>query len=145
MLVILGARSYALPVEVVQEVLPLAATSPVPGAPEALIGVLDLRGQLVPLFDAAPTLGQAPTALDPRQQVVVLELATGGPQAILVDRAEGVRQAITTDAGNGLSLQGGICSGLVMVDGQPIPKLDPLRVLEAARGPDRSRSDGAQR
>ena len=47
----LGAERYALPVEQVQEVVELERLTPVPGAPPATLGIHNLRGQILPVFD----------------------------------------------------------------------------------------------
>ena len=51
------ARSYALPVEDVLEVAELGEVTPVPGARPAVVGVRNLRGQVVPVVDLASVLG----------------------------------------------------------------------------------------
>jgi purine-binding chemotaxis protein CheW len=53
----LQEREYALPVNVVVEVLPMVALIPVPDAPSALAGLLNLRGAIVPTLDVRTLLG----------------------------------------------------------------------------------------
>jgi purine-binding chemotaxis protein CheW len=55
-----GAESFALPVEQVLEVAELGELSPVPGAPPSVLGVRNLRGQVLPVIDLATVLGTAP-------------------------------------------------------------------------------------
>jgi purine-binding chemotaxis protein CheW len=52
-----GAEEYALPVEHVLEVAEVGSISPVPGAPEPVLGVRNLHGQVLPVVDLAPVLG----------------------------------------------------------------------------------------
>ncbi len=52
-----GSESYALPVAQVLEVADLGRLAPVPGAPPAVLGVRNLRGQVLPVFDLASVLG----------------------------------------------------------------------------------------
>jgi purine-binding chemotaxis protein CheW len=52
-----GAETYALPVENVLEVGELPAVGPVPGSGPALLGVINLRGRVLPTFDLARTFG----------------------------------------------------------------------------------------
>jgi purine-binding chemotaxis protein CheW len=47
----LGGEGYALEVMRVQEVLDYKALTQVPGGPKSLRGVLNLRGQVVPVYD----------------------------------------------------------------------------------------------
>ena len=46
-----GGERYALPIENVLEVTPLGELSGVPGAGGAVLGVRNLRGQVLPVFD----------------------------------------------------------------------------------------------
>jgi purine-binding chemotaxis protein CheW len=52
-----GTESYAVPVEQVLEVAVLGALAPVPGAPPAVLGVQNLRGQVLPVVDLATVFG----------------------------------------------------------------------------------------
>ncbi len=66
-----GSERYALPIENVLEVAPLGAVSAVPGAGGAVLGVRNLRGQVLPVFDLARVLAIAAGASTSR--VVVAE------------------------------------------------------------------------
>lgn len=52
-----GTEQYALPVENVLEVAELGLIAPVPGAPDSVLGVRNLHGQVLPVVDLAPLLG----------------------------------------------------------------------------------------
>jgi purine-binding chemotaxis protein CheW len=47
----LGGEGYALEVMRVQEVLDIPALTQVPGSPKCLLGVINLRGHVVPVYD----------------------------------------------------------------------------------------------
>jgi purine-binding chemotaxis protein CheW len=51
-----GGEQYALPVEHVHEVVDLGEVTPVPGAPDSLLGLRNLSGEIVPAFDLARIL-----------------------------------------------------------------------------------------
>jgi chemotaxis signal transduction protein len=59
----LGAESYAVAVEHVIEVAELGELSPVPGAHGSVLGVRNLRGDVLPVFDLASVLGIAGDSL----------------------------------------------------------------------------------
>jgi len=59
----LGEESYAVPVEHVIEVAELGELSPVPGARSSVLGVRNLRGDVLPVFDLASVLGIAGDSL----------------------------------------------------------------------------------
>ena len=54
-----GSEVYAMPVEHVLEVAELGEVSQLPGAPPAVLGVRNLRGQILPVVDLAALLGIA--------------------------------------------------------------------------------------
>ena len=55
--VMLGGRPFAVDVADAREVVVLDATTPVPGAPPAVLGVMNLRGNVLPVVEARPLLG----------------------------------------------------------------------------------------
>ena len=50
---------YALPLGCVVEVVRMAALTPAPGGPGHVLGLLDLRGRVVPVMDLRTRLGLA--------------------------------------------------------------------------------------
>lgn len=48
---ILGSEEYAFKIENVYEVRDIMKITPVPGTPEWLLGVINLRGNIVPVYD----------------------------------------------------------------------------------------------
>ena len=55
--VMLGGCPFAVDVTDAREVVVLAATTAVPGAPPAVLGVMNLRGNVLPVVEARPLLG----------------------------------------------------------------------------------------
>ena len=53
----IGGESYAVSVEHVIEVAELGTMSPVPGANRSVIGIRNLRGEVLPVFDLSSVLG----------------------------------------------------------------------------------------
>jgi len=82
-----GGEQYGVPVEDVLEVADAGEIVPVPGSGPALLGVRNLRGQVLPVVDLAAVLGLPRTATPGRVVVV----ADGGRAAGLgVDSVKGV-------------------------------------------------------
>jgi purine-binding chemotaxis protein CheW len=71
----LGAESYALSVDHVLEVVDGGGISPLPGAGPHVMGVRNLRGQVVPVFDLARLLGAERTG--PPERICVASHAAG--------------------------------------------------------------------
>jgi purine-binding chemotaxis protein CheW len=53
----LGGRPFAVDVADAREVVVLDTTTPVPGAPAPVVGVMNLRGGVLPVVEARPLLG----------------------------------------------------------------------------------------
>ena len=87
--VMLGGRPFAVDVTEAREVVVLDVTTPVPGAPSALVGVMNLRGSVLPVVEARPLLGVPVRAAVGRPRAVVL--ADGAHRAaILIERVLGL-------------------------------------------------------
>jgi chemotaxis signal transduction protein len=128
--VVMGGRPFAVAVAEAREVVVLDTTTPVPGAPRALIGVMNLRGSVMPVVDARPLLGLAATATSRR----ALVLADGARRAaVLIEGVLGLTtfaglQAAPDDATGGLTI------GELNVDtGGRATLLDGRAVLAALR------------
>ncbi|MGB4593685.1 MAG: chemotaxis protein CheW [Coriobacteriia bacterium] len=52
----LGTEEYGLPIERVQSIIRYESATPVPHAPEMIEGVINLRGQVIPVVDLARRL-----------------------------------------------------------------------------------------
>lgn len=74
--------------EAVSQVVVLPTVTPVPGAPPPIVGIINLRGEIIPLFDMAGLLEIGSTASGSHVVVVRTEhgpgglLATGVPDPI---------------------------------------------------------------
>ena len=87
--VLLGGRPFAVDVADAREVVTLDATTPVPGAPAAVIGVMNLRGGVLPVVEARPLLGLPAAATTERGQALVL--ADGDRRAaVRIERVVGL-------------------------------------------------------
>jgi purine-binding chemotaxis protein CheW len=115
--VVLGGRRFAVDVADAREVVMLDATTPVPGAPAVVVGVMNLRGNVLPVVEARPLLGLPVRAATDR--ALVLAEAVLGLTAFDI---------AATDAG------GGLTAGEVNADtGGRATLLDARAVLAALR------------
>ncbi|GAB3093826.1 chemotaxis protein CheW [Lysobacter terrae] len=71
--VAIGSDSYALELLCVQEVVRVAPIVAMRGANHAVLGVMNLRGRIVPVFDLGLWLGTACVQPDERSRIVVVE------------------------------------------------------------------------
>ena len=72
-----ASEAYAIPVEHVTQVAPIGEVTAVPGSSATMLGVRNLRGQILPVIDLALLLGIPRTA--PPAHLLVAE--AGGRQA----------------------------------------------------------------
>lgn len=54
-----GGR-HGLPLAAAERVLPMVAVTPLPGAPDVVLGMISLHGEPIPVFDLRRRLGLAP-------------------------------------------------------------------------------------
>jgi purine-binding chemotaxis protein CheW len=66
-----GGEQYALPVAGVREIATLGTITPVPGAPAEVLGIWNLRGDVIAAIDLGAVLGLEPAAESSR--IVVAE------------------------------------------------------------------------
>ena len=84
----IGQQLYGLPLEVVREIVRLPALITLPGAPPTLCGLLNLRGQYVPILDGYALVGE-PSHYDLNNQIVIAGRDT--PElGLLVDQVSDV-------------------------------------------------------
>ncbi len=85
----LDGEKYAVNVEHVREVLKNTAISPVPGAPFFVLGVINLRGNIVTVIDAHKRFSLAPADHSDSTRIVVVEMS-GQLMGMVVDKVDEV-------------------------------------------------------
>jgi purine-binding chemotaxis protein CheW len=114
---------YALAVEDVLEVAELGDVTPVPGAGAAVLGVRNLRGQVLPVVDLA----------------TVFELSPAQPERIVIAERGGLRAGLAVDAVDGVEdlpeaseeVESRHLAGAALADGALVGVVDVGSVLEA--------------
>ena len=123
----IAGEQYALPVDGVLEVAELGDVTPVPGAPPSVLGVRNLRGQLIAVVDLAALFGLEGDG--PRERIVITE--DGDRRAGLAVEAvldvESVPQPIEAAESEYLR-------GAVLADGQLVGVVDVGAALDAVGG-----------
>jgi len=89
-----GAQEYALPIHAIVQVVRLPALTQLAGAPPAVIGLLNMRGNYLPVFDARRLLAVAAEVDLNKQVIIVGQTVENGdlrPRlGLLVDRVHDV-------------------------------------------------------
>ena len=85
----LGDEEYAVLVDAVKEVLKIRDLTPVPNAPDYVLGVMALRGTVLPVIDLCRRLGLTPGKQDEKSRIIVVSV-NDEDAGIHVDRVTGV-------------------------------------------------------
>lgn len=136
LLINVGGQTYALPLLQIQEIRGWSPVAPLPGTDPACLGVLNLRGHVLPVFDARPLVGK-PAAPPTPQDVIVVAVLDGKPLGLLVDSVSDIveidAQAISR-ADQGEAWSSGLIDGIATVGEWLVPLL-ALRKLTGNRLP----------
>jgi len=89
-------ESYGISVTDVHEVLRFTEIAPVPGAPSFIIGIINLRGNVVTVIDTRSRFGLPPKEIDDSTRIIINEI-DGQQVGILVDSVAEVVDIHTMD------------------------------------------------
>ncbi|MBM2810535.1 MAG: CheW-like protein [Chloroflexi bacterium] len=120
LLVSIGGQAFALPTRAIEQLLPMAAVTPVPEGQPGVAGVLNLHGEPLAVVDPRPRMGFA-TRLPALDQHLVV-VAEPSRYILWVDGIDGVTEVgemIDQEDGS----DAGIVSQLIAREGQLIPVL----------------------
>ncbi len=71
---LLGGELYGVAIKQVREIIPLQAITRVPQTPEFILGVINLRGRVIPVIDLRSRLGLPVMERNPKQKIAVADL-----------------------------------------------------------------------
>lgn len=145
----LEGQTYAVAIDVVREILATPTITPLPDAPVAIEGVIDLRGRLIPVVDLARllVLPANPSAGRGRTVVVAVD------DLVLAFRVDRATQVVSTQLAAleplpDIAREAGcrvVSSALRLRDRGPILVLDLMVVVERLkRGSEPGRADAEE-
>lgn len=127
-----GEESYGIPVQRVREIIRVPPVTRVPNGPSFLEGVVNLRGQVIPVMDLRKHLGIPAGDETRRSRVVVAELGRH-TVGLVVDGVSQVVMVATNEVEPPPSLVAGAndgqIRGVVRLGDRLVLLLDPERVL----------------
>lgn len=85
----LGTQRYALPLAAVERVVRAVEVTSLPGAPPTVLGLIDVQGQIIPVFNLRRRFGSAEREISPEDQFLIARTATRAV-ALVIDEACGV-------------------------------------------------------
>ncbi|MDR3072356.1 MAG: chemotaxis protein CheW, partial [Clostridiales Family XIII bacterium] len=80
---------YGIPIRCVREIIGIQDSTRVPGTPDYVKGIINLRGKIIPLVDIRLKFGKEEISYDERTCVIVVE-AYGMAVGFIVDHVEDV-------------------------------------------------------
>ena len=126
----IGENLHAMPIDVIEEVLPALPIETIPQCPSFVRGVVFVRGHLIPVLDAAERLGLRDHVRPAEPHIICLRV---GSRLIGLEVDEAI-DLIEIPPGTALPVeewntQSGFLSGLIEKDGQVIRILDAARMI----------------
>lgn len=70
-------RDFCLETRSIREIRGWGKSTPIPHAPREVLGVMDLRGTVIPIIDLADKLGMEPVGNSERSAIIVTEVSSG--------------------------------------------------------------------
>lgn len=128
-----GAQAYALELLKVQEVVLPVPLLPLRGTSPAMLGIMNLRGQVVPVMDLGIHLGAGAAGNDANTRIVVLE-EDGETMGLRVTAVEDVAnltesQIEPPDTARICQISNDLFRGVARVSAQPMILLDASQLL----------------
>jgi purine-binding chemotaxis protein CheW len=96
---ILGEQQYALPLATVQRVVRMVEVTALPKAPEIVLGVIDLRGKIIPVMSMRKRFGLPEPETTLSDQLIVADTATR-TVALVVNSVTGVIERTAEEVTN---------------------------------------------
>ena len=132
----LDGEAFALNIASVREVLEFTTITRVPGAPEYMRGVINLRGQAVPVADLRLKFGLSRTEQTVDTCIVITEMHVSGEHLVIGILADSVREVLELGRGQveppprfGTRLNTEFIRGMGRVEGGFIIILDANRIF----------------
>src|SRR5579883_678908 len=114
----LSGEVYALDILHVHEIIRIQPVTPVPGAPEYIEGLINLRGRVVPVVDLRKRFGLRTRDIGDRSRIIVVQVSDD-----IVGVVEPAARVVT-------GLDAEYIRSIAKVEGQLVAVLNPDKILE---------------
>jgi purine-binding chemotaxis protein CheW len=136
----LNGEQFAIPILAVQEIRGWEAISRTPRSPDYVLGVMNLRGAIIPILDLRTRLGMDPGERTSTSVVIVVRVDTSAAAAVtvgcLVDAVSDVvslaadtERAAPSACGN---VDSHFLAGMATIDKKLVMLLDLVRLVETS-------------
>lgn len=128
-----GVHTYGIQIGQVREVVGWRPATPLPGAPPTVQGVMDLRGQVVPIVDMGERFGVPRSQPGQAARIMVVDL--GGRQVgLVVDEVSGVGHlsagGLEPPSPGTVSARDPLTAGIARVGERLVVVIDPSQVTD---------------
>ncbi|HMW46902.1 MAG TPA: chemotaxis protein CheW [Cellvibrionaceae bacterium] len=132
----IGNEQYGLELAQTREIIEYGGITSVPLMPNFLRGVINLRGEVVPVIDLAVRLGRKPVEVQKRTCIIVIELNNNEQNHVLGLLADAVSEVIEIDDDNiedapsfGANIRADFIQGIAKRDDEFVVLLDANNTL----------------
>jgi purine-binding chemotaxis protein CheW len=132
----LGEEVFAMDIRAVREIIQYGSMTSVPLMPEFVRGVINLRGQVVPVIDLQSRLGRATAAVGKKTCIIIFDVVQEGEKVELGLMVDAVSEVIEIPDSQiepaphfGASIRRDFIRGMGKVGGAFIVILEPERAL----------------
>ena len=132
----IGNEHYGLELSQTREIIEYSGITEVPLMPNFLRGVINLRGEVVPVIDLAVPLGRKPIAVQKRTCIIVVELQNNEQDHVLGLLADSVSEVIDMNDENiedapsfGANIRADFIQGIAKRDDEFVVLLDANSAL----------------
>ncbi len=103
----LDAGRYALPLLAVERIVRAVAVTRLPSAPAVVLGVIDVQGRVLPVFNLRRRFGLPEREIDPTDQFLIARSANR-TVVLVIDTARDVLQATASDTVSAATIATGL-------------------------------------
>ncbi len=132
----LGGEFFALDIFAVREILDYSEITRIPQTPVSMRGVVNVRGNAVPVVDLGLKLGLGEVKRTIHTRIVIVEVRHDGETSLMGALADSVKEVLELDAASmapppslGASVDAGCLRGISSHDGRFILHLDVDRIF----------------
>jgi purine-binding chemotaxis protein CheW len=130
----LGNQEFGVPIGDVRETIGMSPVTPVFHTPSCVVGITNLRGEILAVLDPAQLLGLSPTRPGHSTRIVIVE-PNDRAAGLLVDELGSIREIadgrLAPTPSTFSSEVSAVLSGIIPNEGRPIGVLDVERLLGA--------------
>lgn len=133
-------KNFAYPIERIVEIIEYPHVEPLTNTPSSVLGVMNLRGKLVVVFDVASCLSEESLPITSKTCVIVTEVRYQQQGYVIASKVDMVRQVVDVAMDEleqvpdlGGCLKSSIIKGVAKLDQRMLTILDVDRLLSATQ------------